>query len=422
MPPIQLLLTRRLLLAKQLLTETTLPVTDIGFASGFSSLRRFNDAFTGRYGMPPTRLRKKATDDSAAVLGGQTSTLQLSYRPPYDWRGVLAFLGARALRGVAHVTDDSYARTVRLGDATGWIRVTQAKSKHALMVEFTHTLTPVLPALLTRVRSLFDVDARPDLIAQHLGRDARLRSAVKANPGLRVPGAFNGFEMGVRAILGQQVTVRAATTIAGRYVETFGMPIATPLGELSRLTPAAARVAAVSVDDLARHGIVAARARSIVALARAQRSGGLRLDCGAHHDPEDSIRRRRSYPELGPGPPSRKKTSSFATILEGSARKRRRRCHRSGGRGAATPSCTCGGWKGRRIDSRAGDMQTCIIPPPDGASALEVHAAQPAVDHTGIDSVLTCREYIAAGFGDRHEAAEDLGDGFLPRGESQQRW
>ncbi|MEO5894485.1 MAG: AlkA N-terminal domain-containing protein [Vicinamibacterales bacterium] len=298
--PIQLLLTRRLLLAKQLLTETTLPVTDIGFASGFSSLRRFNDAFTGRYGMPPTRLRKKAREDSTALLGGATSTLQLSYRPPYDWHGVLAFLGARALRGVEHVTDDSYARTVRLGDATGWIRVTQAKSKHALLVEFTHTLTPVLPALLTRVRSLFDVDARPDLIAQHLRRDAGLRSAVKASPGLRVPGAFNGFEIGVRAILGQQVTVRAATTVAGRYVETFGVPIATTLGELHRLTPAAARVAAASVDDLARHGIIAARASSILALAKAQRSGGLRLDGGADHDPEETIRRLAELPGIGP--------------------------------------------------------------------------------------------------------------------------
>ena len=103
---------------------------------------------------------------------------------------------------------------MQLGEAKGWIRVTQSKKKHALMVEFTHSLTPVLPALLSRVRALFDLDARPDVIAKHLGKDARLASAVKANPGLRVPGAFNGFEMGLRAILGQQVTVKAATTIA----------------------------------------------------------------------------------------------------------------------------------------------------------------------------------------------------------------
>ena len=150
-PPIQLLLTRRLLLAKQLLTETTLPITEVAFASGFSSLRRFNDAFNRRYGMPPTRLRRKATEDAGAIAESETSTLQLSYRPPYDWKGVLAFLAARALTGVEHVTDGSYARTVQLGKAKGWIRVTQSKKKHALMVEFTHSLTPVLPALLSRV-------------------------------------------------------------------------------------------------------------------------------------------------------------------------------------------------------------------------------------------------------------------------------
>ena len=142
------------------------------------------------------------------------------------------------------------------------------------MVEFTHSLTPVLPALLSRVRALFDLNARPDLIAKHLSKDARLAAAVKANPGLRVPGAFNGFEMGLRAILGQQVTVKAATTIACRFVEAFGEPIVTPFAELNRLTPAPARVAAASVDDIARHGIIAARCRSIIALAEAQGSAG----------------------------------------------------------------------------------------------------------------------------------------------------
>lgn len=298
-PPIQLLLTRRLLLAKQLMTETTLPITEVAFASGFASLRRFNDAFNRRYGMPPTRLRKNATEDAAAIAKSQTSTLQLSYRPPYDWKGILAFLAARALKGIEHVTDTSYARTVQLGEAKGWIKVTQSKKKHALMVEFTHSLTLVLPALLTRVRALFDLNARPDLIAKHLRRDARLASAVKANPGIRVPGAFNGFEIGVRAILGQQVTVKAATTIAGRFVEAFGKPIVTPFVELSRLTPAPAQVAVASIDDIARHGIIAARCRSIIALAEAQRSGALCLDGDAHHSPDDSIRRLAELPGIG---------------------------------------------------------------------------------------------------------------------------
>ncbi len=299
-PPIQLLLTRRLLLAKQLLTETALPMTEIAFASGFSSLRRFNDAFNRRYGMAPTRLRKKAVVDAGALAERGTSTVLLAYRPPYDWAGMLAFLSARALAGIEHVTEVGYARTVHIGQAKGWVRVTQSAKKHALSVEFTHSLTPVLPALLGRLRALFDLDARPDLIARHLCRDRRLAPAVKANPGLRVPGAFNGFELGLRAILGQQVTVRAATTIAGRFVEAFGQSFATPFAELTRLTPSPARVARASVDDIARHGIVGARCRSIIALARAQTSDGLRLDGGAHHNPDESIGRLAELPGIGP--------------------------------------------------------------------------------------------------------------------------
>lgn len=299
-PPLQLILTRRLLLAKQLLTETTLPITEIAFASGFSSLRRFNDAFTARYRMPPTRFRKKAIDGADIVAGADTSSLQLSYRPPYDWQGMLGFLQARAWKGVEWVTEDFYARTVHLSGRRGWIRVTGAKKKHALMVEFTHSLTPVLPALLGRLRGLFDLDARPDIVNRHLGRSRILGPLVKSNPGLRVPGAFNGFEMGLRAILGQQVTVKAATTVAGRIATAFGDPIVTSFPELSRLTPNAARIAKASVDDLARHGIVGARCRSIIALARAELSGDLSLESGGHRDPDTMIERLAELPGVGP--------------------------------------------------------------------------------------------------------------------------
>lgn len=304
-PPMQLLLTRRLLLAKQLLTETSLSITDVAFASGFSSLRRFNDAFSARYRMPPTRLRRAAAAhgtevSDAAAPGGPTSMVQLTYRAPYDWRGILAFLSTRALTGVEHVTETSYARTVSLGGATGWIRVTQSPTARALAVEFTHTLTPALPALLTRIRSVFDLNARPDLIAAHLHKDPRLAAAVRTNPGLRVPGAFSGFELGLRAILGQQVTVKAATTIACRLVDALGTPIATPFPELHRLAPTAARVARASVDDIARHGIIAARAKCIIALAKAQESGALSLDGGAHHNPDDTIKRLIALPGIGP--------------------------------------------------------------------------------------------------------------------------
>jgi AraC family transcriptional regulator of adaptative response / DNA-3-methyladenine glycosylase II len=282
-----------------LLTDTGVPVTQIAFASGFSSLRRFNDAFSRRYGMPPTRLRSKATE-GAPPSTGTTSVLTLAYRPPYDWEGVLAFLAGRALAGVEWVTPESYARTVRLGDARGWLRVTRAAGRHALRLEFPHTLMPALPELLRRVRALFDLDARPDLISTHLASSDLLAAAVKRNPGLRVPGAFNGFELGVRAILGQQVSVKAATTIASRFVRAFGEPVETPFAQLDRLTPSATRVASSDIDTIAGLGIVAARARSLIALADAQGPGALCLDGGAQRDPDDTIAQLTRLPGIGP--------------------------------------------------------------------------------------------------------------------------
>jgi AraC family transcriptional regulator of adaptative response / DNA-3-methyladenine glycosylase II len=299
-PPMQLLLTRRLLLAKQLLTETGLPVTEIAFASGFSSLRRFNDAFATRYGMPPTRLRKQAAAEPGAVHGSGTSTLQLSYRPPYDWAGMVSFLQARALRGVEWVTESFYARTVELGDCEGWIKVSPSNARPALLLEFTHSLSPVLPALLNRVRDLFDLSARPQIISRHLARDKVLGRLVKANRGLRVPGAFHGFEMGLRAIIGQQITVKSATTIAGRLVTEFGRPIATPFAELNRLSPTPERIIRVTVDRLVRLGILRARGQCILALARAQASGQLSLEGGHHPDPEAFIARLAQLPGIGP--------------------------------------------------------------------------------------------------------------------------
>jgi AraC family transcriptional regulator, regulatory protein of adaptative response / DNA-3-methyladenine glycosylase II len=185
-------------------------------------------------------------------------------------------------------------------DATGWIRVTRSSKPHTLRLEFTHGLTPVLPALIARVRALFDLDARPDVIARHLRSDPRLKSAVAANPGRRLPGAFDGFELGVRAILGQQITVKGATTLASRFVSAFGEPIATPFPELHHLTPEAARVATATRDAIARHGIVAARARSIIALAEAQRRGDLPLDNTCVAAVDDCIRRLLEVPGIGP--------------------------------------------------------------------------------------------------------------------------
>jgi AraC family transcriptional regulator of adaptative response / DNA-3-methyladenine glycosylase II len=250
--------------------------------------------------MPPSRLRKKAVAGADPGPGTETSTLQLSYRAPYDWPGMLSFLKARELKGVEFVTEEFYARTVHLNDRKGWIKVTQAFAKNALILEFTHELTPVLPALLSRLRDLFDLSARPDVINRHLRRDKFLRPLITRNPGTRVPGAFNGFETGLRAILGQQVTVKAATTIACRLVETFCESIVTPFAELNYLTPSPQKIAKAKVSDLARHGIVGARCKSIIALACAHVSGELSLDSGVHDSPNATIARLAELPGIGP--------------------------------------------------------------------------------------------------------------------------
>lgn len=294
--PMELVLTRRLLLAKQLLTETALPISEIAYASGFRSLRRFNDAFSERYGMPPTRFRS-ATDAHVRVDGCDTLTLQLAYRPPFDWSALLAFLRVRALAGVEMVTDDAYLRTVQLGAFHGWIRVRPRAERNTLVVELARELVPALPALLGRLRALFDLSARPDVIAARLGDDDLLADALSLHPGIRVPGAFDGFELAARAILGQQISVAAATTLAGRFARAFGEPVATPFDALTHLTPTAARVASASADEIATLGVVGARARSIVALAAEIASGRLVLEPGA--DPERTIAQLVALPGIG---------------------------------------------------------------------------------------------------------------------------
>ena len=296
--PIELVLTRRLLLAKQLLTETTLSITEVAFASGFASLRRFNDAFRRRYGMPPTRLRRAADGPRHAAESRDTLTLQLSYRPPYDWPGVIRFLEARALSCVERVSDDEYLRAIRIGAHSGWLRVRHDAGRRALAVELSRSLTPVLPALLGRLRNVFDLGARPDVIAAQLASDPALADAVARDPGLRVPGAFDGFELALRAILGQQISVAAATTLAGRVVSAFGEALETPFPELTHLAPTAERVAAASEDQIAALGVVRSRARSIVALAREVAAGRLPLDAGAR--PEETIAQLAALPGIGP--------------------------------------------------------------------------------------------------------------------------
>ncbi len=259
--PIELAQTQRLLLAKRLLSETRLSLTEIAFASGFGSVRRFNALFKSRYSLSPRSLR--GTGNAAGLH------CQLDFRPPLAWGSLLNYLRQRAVPGVEHADDTHYRRTVAIDDHQGWISVSLAKNGTALDVELSQSLAPVIGAVIARVKHLFDLGAAPDAVAALLSQDEIFSRIVKKLPGLRVPGAFDGFELGVRAILGQQVSVKSATTVAGRWALAFGAPIATPFPELQFLAPTALRMADTTESQIAKLGVVGSRARSIVGLARA---------------------------------------------------------------------------------------------------------------------------------------------------------
>jgi AraC family transcriptional regulator of adaptative response / DNA-3-methyladenine glycosylase II len=210
---------------------------------------------------------------------------------------MLRFLRARSVKGVEMVRDDAYLRTVLIGPHAGWICVRDEPAEHSLRVEATTSLAPALPFLLARLRHLFDLDADPDRIASHFALDPVLANPVALRPGLRVPGAFDGFELAGRAILGQQITVKAATTIAGRFAAALGDPIETPYEELTHLSPSASRVAAASVDAIASLGIIQTRARCLVAIAREIDGGELTLEAGV--DPEPAIAQLVCLPGIG---------------------------------------------------------------------------------------------------------------------------
>lgn len=285
--PIELAQTQRLLLAKRLLTDSDISVTDAAFASGFASLRRFNALFREEYRMSPTDLRR------GHHAGGSTDALvcRLAYRPPLDWDSLLEFLKARALKGVEAVDGDTYRRTVCIKDARGWLAVRPGAHANTLLVEISRNLTRVLAPVLSRVKRLFDLSAEPMQIAE------RLSPLSDAHPGLRVPGAFNGFEIAVRAIIGQQVSVRGATTLAGRYAAAFGERIETPFEDLTHLTPKAIAVAEADPCVLESLGITPSRCRAILALAGAVREGTLKLRPGA--DTEAIIARLMALPGVG---------------------------------------------------------------------------------------------------------------------------
>ena len=286
--PVEYAQTQRLLLAKRLLTDTDMRVLDVAMASGFASLRRFNHLFRTRYRMTPEQLRRNAP----ARASNDRLEFELAYRPPYDWEAMLAFLQRRGIAGVEAVARNVYTRSVRIGEHRGWLAVAPSRRRSALRATVSASLSGVLPQVLARVKHLFDLACHPDEIQGALG------PLASAHPGLRLPGAFDGFEMAVRAILGQQVTVAAATTIAGRLARAFGEGIDTPLAGVELAFPAAASIAALEPAAIAEQGVIATRARAVVALAREVAAGRIRLEPMAPLQP--TVDALEALPGIGP--------------------------------------------------------------------------------------------------------------------------
>ena len=266
--------TQRLHLAKKLITETYLSMAECAFAAGFSSVRRLNTMIKKTYGRSPMKLRRGKNQERGLVEEGSLK-LSLAYRPPYDWPGMTAFLGKRAIPGVEAVTDIYYRRTVKLSQASGIIEVSQVRSKNMLELRVSPGLTKQLILIVERVKRVFDLKAYPDEIGEYLDKLEVFKNAVAANPGLRLPGAWDGFEVTVRAILGQQVSVKAANTLAGRLVARYGEELPEPNGSgLTHLFPRAQDLAGAELDGI---GLTNQRVRAIQAVARAAESGELQF-------------------------------------------------------------------------------------------------------------------------------------------------
>ena len=288
--PIEVAQTRRTHFARRLIDETNLPMTQVAFQAGFSSVRRFNTAVRAAFGQTPTELRRKARskksgkvvtragappNDAKTANGGEL-TLRLPYRPPLNWKATAEYLRPRMIPGVEAVMDGVYRRTVRVGEATGVIEVAADAEKPQLVLRAKLDSPQALLQIVERVRRIFDLGADPLEIDRHLRRDPLMRSVIGRRKGVRVPGTWDGFELAVRAILGQQVSVRGATTLAGRLVERFGTPLAEDSANgVTHLFPTAAELAEADFNNF---GMPQARCDAIRNLARAVCDGEVSLD------------------------------------------------------------------------------------------------------------------------------------------------
>ncbi len=295
--PLQLESTRRLLFAKQLLTETTLPITEIAFSAGFGSLRRFNALFLKAYGLSPSRLRRDRIDGEAPRGRAGPLVLRLNYRPPYDFDSLLDFLRVRALTGLEQVEADSYARVIE-AERGAWLRVSRwPGGQDSLRLEVHGLPAARLREVVQRARRMFDVDADPAAIQAVLSRDPRLAPLLVRRPGLRLPGGWDGFELAVRAVIGQQISVAGARTVTQRLLGRVGRPLPKELGApgFSFAFPSPSELAATELEGL---GLTAPRQRCLHALAKAVLAGG--FDFGPGQTLDGFVARCTEVPGIGP--------------------------------------------------------------------------------------------------------------------------
>jgi AraC family transcriptional regulator of adaptative response / DNA-3-methyladenine glycosylase II len=287
--PVQYLQTRRLLTAKQLLADTDIPITEVALISGYASVRRFNAAFAEHYGLNPTQLRR----EGSAVKGGPA--IRLAYRPPYDVDAMLAFFRTRQIAGIDRVDGRTLVRTLAIASGKdvhkGWIEAGFDEPNHQVLLRMSESLSTVLPLVIHRTRAAFDLDADPQAI------NTVLNASFPKGDALRVPGAFSGYELAVRAVLGQQITVAAARTLAQRLVDRFGETLETPVEGLHMLFPEPAVLAKAEGDALGQLGIVRQRQAAIVGIARAVHEGRLQLHGGA--DVTATIEQLKELPGIG---------------------------------------------------------------------------------------------------------------------------
>jgi AraC family transcriptional regulator, regulatory protein of adaptative response / DNA-3-methyladenine glycosylase II len=264
--------TRRLHFAKKLIDETTLPMQEVAVASGFGCVRRFNAAIRKTYKRTPTQIRRLSRQ--SVSLPEDQYLFHLRFRPPYDWRGMLAFLEPRATPGVEAVEGGIYRRSIFLQGAAGYFEVSCDGEADTLIVRLQFKDPRALFFIIERVRAMFDLNADWTAITRVLRADPLLAESLRSNPGLRVPGCWNGFELGVRAILGQQITVKGATRLAGALVNKFGQRFSASNG-LTHVFPQPSVLAEANIASI---GLPGARARTIQSFARAVRDGQINFE------------------------------------------------------------------------------------------------------------------------------------------------